>query len=252
MKFQAIACDYDSTLAFEGRVAPKTLQILRRARSGGRKLILITGRTLDDLRTVFSGMSLFDLVIGENGAVLFEPTTGSEKLLCDPLPASFVRALSQRRVPFSRGERVLATHRPYETAVEQVIRELSLGIHVALNRESVMVLPGGVDKASGLLEALGRLTIAPSQVVGIGDAENDFSFLRLCGLSAAVANAIESLKQQVDIVARGADGTGVSEIIEQVIAGGLESHGLIDPDLPGSDHERNCKEHPAGNPDSLV
>jgi hypothetical protein len=31
-------------------------------------------------------------------------------------------------------------------------------------------------------------------VVGVGDAENDHAFLRLCGLSAAVANALPALK----------------------------------------------------------
>ena len=82
MRFRAIASDYDGTLADDGRVAPETVDALRRVRASGRELILITGRTLADLRMVFSELSLFDLFIVENGAVLLDPAVGSEELLC--------------------------------------------------------------------------------------------------------------------------------------------------------------------------
>ena len=50
----------------------------------------------------------------------------------------------------------------------------------------VMVLPPGVNKASGLKAALADLGIVSHKVVGVGDAENDHAFLRLCGCAAAV------------------------------------------------------------------
>jgi hypothetical protein len=208
-------------LAHEGRVAPKTLKVLGRARKAGKKLILITGRTLDDLRTVFSEISLFDLIVAENGAILLDPTTGAEESLCPAVPASFLTQLSERSVPFSVGKCVIATCRPHEIVIEQVTARLNLQLAVSLNRESVMVLPRGIDKASGLKAAVQRLKIPLSEVVGIGDAENDIPFLNLCGFSAAVANAIDALKQQVDQVTEGSDGAGASEIVEQVIAGEL-------------------------------
>lgn len=220
MKFQAIACDYDSTLAHEGQVAPETLKALQRARAAAKKLILITGRTLNDLRSVFSELSLFDVIVVENGAVLLDPVPGLEKLLCTAPPVEFVTHLSRRNVPFSLGRCVLATVKPHEVVVQEVIDRLNLNLAITLNRESVMVLPRGIDKAWGLMAALNRLHIKASAVVGIGDAENDLPFLRLCGFSVAVANAIDSLKDEVDYVTLGNDGAGASEIIEQVIAGG--------------------------------
>jgi hydroxymethylpyrimidine pyrophosphatase-like HAD family hydrolase len=83
----------------------------------------------------------------------------------------------------------------------------------------VMVLPSGVDKGTGLTVALTKLGISPAETVGIGDAENDSAFLRLCGYSVAVANAIASLKKQVDYVTRAKFGAGAAEVIERVIAG---------------------------------
>ena len=219
-RFQAIACDYDSTLAHEGRVAPETVEVLRRARGAGKKLILITGRRLEDLGCVFSETSVFDLIVGENGGLLWHPTTKAEELLCAEPTARFLAALTLRQVPVSVGKTVVATYRPYETVVQEVIDTSNLDLAMTFNRESVMVLPRGIDKASGLRAALNRLQIEASRVVGIGDAENDLSFLRLCGFSVAVANAIESLKSQVDHVTLLEHGAGASIVIEQVIAGG--------------------------------
>jgi len=219
VRFQAIACDYDSTLAHEGRVAPETVEVLRRARTAGRKLILITGRRLEDLASVFSETSVFDLIVAENGGLLSYPTTKLEEPLCAEPSEKFVAALALRQVPLSVGKAVVATHQPYETVVQEVIEKLHLDLAITFNRESVMVLPRGIDKGSGLRAALHRLEIEAPQVVGIGDAENDLSFLRLCGFSVAVANAIESLKSQVDHVTLLEDGAGASKIIEEVIAG---------------------------------
>lgn len=219
MLFRAIASDYDRTLADDGQIAPQTLDVLRCARASGLKMVLITGRALDELQKVFSGLSLFDMVVAENGALLFDPFRGSEEPLCDPPSAPFLRALRNRRVPFSVGRRVVATVQPHDKEVSELLERMNLKMQIIFNRESVMVLPEGVDKGTGLTAALNKLDLSPAQVVGIGDAENDFAFLRLCGVSVAVANAIDSLKQQVDMVTRSESGAGVAEVIERVIAG---------------------------------
>ena len=219
MRFRAIASDYDRTLANDGWVAPATVDVLRRARASGLKMILITGRVLDDLRTLFSELSLFDLVVAENGALLFDPALGSEEPLCGPSPDSFLQGLRDGGIPFVVGRRVVATVRPNEQVVLELAKRLNLELQISFNRESVMVLPSGVDKGSGLTAALAKLAISPAEIVGIGDAENDWAFLRLCRYSVAVANAIDSLKKQVDHVTRTRFGAGATEVIEQVIAG---------------------------------
>jgi hypothetical protein len=60
--------------------------------------------------------------------------------------------------------------------------------------------------ASGLTAALDALDLSPINVVGIGDAENDHAFLRLCGCSVAVANALDAVKEAADVVTAGARG----------------------------------------------
>ena len=71
MFFVALAVDYDGTLAREGRVDAATIGALEKIKKSGRKLILVTGRQLADLQRVFPEIEVFDLVVAENGALLF-------------------------------------------------------------------------------------------------------------------------------------------------------------------------------------
>ncbi len=80
-----------------------------------------------------------------------------------------------------------------------------------------MVLPSGVNKATGLSAALEELNLSPHNVVGVGDAENDHAFLSLCEFSVAVANALPMLKERADFVTDGARGRGVVELIDRVL-----------------------------------
>ena len=100
-----------------------------------------------------------------------------------------------------------------------MIDELGLPLDVILNKRSVMVLPQGVNKASGLLGALREIGIAPRDTVGVGDAENDEDFLALCGYSAAVANALPRLKRKVDVVTLASYGAGVVELVKGLLNG---------------------------------
>ena len=113
---------------------------------------------------------------------------------------------------------MVATVQPNETAVMDVIRELSLDLQVILNKGSVMVLPASVDKATGLRAALDELALSPQGVVAVGDAENDQAFLAMSGCGVAVANALDALKAGVEHVTRGEAGAGVREVIESLIS----------------------------------
>jgi hypothetical protein len=99
---------------------------------------------------------------------------------------------------------------------------LGLELQLIFNREALMVLPAGVNKASGMKVALRKLGMSPHEVVGVGDAQNDHSFLRLAECPVAVANAVESIKEIAAFVTRGRAGDGVAELIDQLVANDLE------------------------------
>jgi Mrp family chromosome partitioning ATPase len=99
---------------------------------------------------------------------------------------------------------------------------MGLELQVIFNKGAVMVLPPGVNKASGLRRALDALKLSPHNTVGVGDAENDHAFLAACECGAAVANALGSLKAQVDVVIDADHGAGVQDLIDRIIATDLK------------------------------
>jgi hydroxymethylpyrimidine pyrophosphatase-like HAD family hydrolase len=218
MRFPALVSDYDGTLAHDGHVDADTVAALVRLRESGRKLVLVTGRELDELQEVFPHLGLCDQVVAENGALLYEPVSGSERLLAHAPPTVFVRALREIDVaPLSVGRVIVATRESQIAAVEETIRRLHLELRVILNKGSVMVLPAGVNKATGLSPALEELELSASDTLGVGDAENDHDFLAICGYAVAVANALPALKERCDWTTPGARGAGVVQLIDRLI-----------------------------------
>jgi hypothetical protein len=222
MRYHALATDYDGTLARNGQVAPHVLQALNRLKASGRKLILVTGRELGELKVVFPALALFDRVVAENGALLYRPATREEKPLAPPPPPTFIEALRKKGVsPLSVGKVIVATWEPHQHAVLETIRELGLEWQVIFNKGAVMVLPSGINKAHGLASALEELGLSPHNVVAIGDAENDNTLLQVAECAVAVANALPHLKEVADWVTKADYGEGVVELIEQLLSDDL-------------------------------
>jgi hypothetical protein len=224
VRYHAFASDYDGTLASEGSVAPETFAALERLRASGRKLILVTGRDLDDLRRVCPRLHAFDLVVAENGALLYHPQSGDELLLAEPPPQALIERLAARGVePLTHGRVIVATRLPHRETAEEVVRELGLDLHVILNAGAVMLLPRGIDKRSGLATAVEELGLSLRNAVAVGDAENDHAMLAASECAVAVANAVPSLKDRADLVTRAACGRGVEELTERLLADDLRS-----------------------------
>jgi hydroxymethylpyrimidine pyrophosphatase-like HAD family hydrolase len=224
MRYLALAVDYDGTLASDGQVAAPTVAALRRLAATGRKLVLVTGRQLDELVAIFPEIGVFDRVVAENGALLYCPATREQQPLAKPPPFAFVRELKRRGVdPLAVGKTIVATVKPNETAVLAAIRDLGLELQVIFNKRAVMVLPASVNKASGLAAALRALGLSARNAVAIGDAENDHALLRSAEYGVAVANAVPMLQRDADRTSTRDHGAAVIELVEQLIADDLRS-----------------------------
>jgi len=222
MRFAALATDYDGTLASQGSVSPQAVQALQAFRRAGRTLLLVTGRELDELLGIFPDIGVFDRVVAENGALLYCPGSGEHKLLGAPPPLTFVRELERRGVaPISVGRSIVATVTPHETTVLAVVRDLGLELQVIFNKGAVMVLPAGVNKATGLAAALDDLKLSLRNVAAIGDAENDHAMLRAAEFGVAVANALPAVAQEADYASRGAHADAVVELMDAIAADDL-------------------------------
>ncbi|MGN9841819.1 HAD-IIB family hydrolase [Nonomuraea sp. H19] len=224
MRYHVLACDYDETLARHGQVDEETIRALERLSRAGIKLLLVTGRELEDLLTVFPHPGLFDLIVAENGGLLYDPHQRTADPLADPPPPELADRLRREGAsPLGVGRVLVATREPYDVQVLTAIRELGLELQVIYNKGAVMVLPSGVNKATGLEAALDRLALSARSVVAVGDGENDHAFLAAAECGAAVANALPALKDACDLRLAGEAGDGVTELAEMLLSGDLDA-----------------------------
>lgn len=222
VRYHALAADYDGTLAHHGEMNEATWAALRRLKESGRKLLMVTGRELEELLGLLAHPELFDKIVAENGALIYTPATKKTRTVAPGPPAAFVAALQRRGVKrIAVGRVIVATWEPYQDIVLHVIRDMGLELQVVFNKGAVMILPSGVNKATGLTLALMELGLSPHNVVGIGDAENDHALLAACEAGAAVANALPSLKEVADIVTKADHGAAVAELVDRLIADDL-------------------------------
>jgi len=219
MNLRALATDYDGTIAWHGAVEHSTVRALQKWKETGRRLLMVTGREIPDLCKVFSEANLFDVIVAENGGLIYRPATKETRTLAPEPLREFVGELREAGVhPLSVGNVIVATQENYYGVVLQIITEMGLDLQIIMNKGALMILPTQINKATGLIEALYEMDIPASEVVGVGDAENDFAFLELCGFSAAVANSVPGLKSAVSYVTNGDHGGGVEELIARVLA----------------------------------
>ncbi|REK16553.1 MAG: HAD-IIB family hydrolase [Planctomycetota bacterium] len=222
MRYLALVTDYDGVVATDGRMSLATVKAIERLRMSGRRAILVTGRRLVDLLGVCGNLTLFDYVVAENGAVLFDPRSRQETLLAKAPPAEFIERLQELGVaPLEIGRVIVATWLPHHTTVLDAIQEAGLELQIIFNKSAVMVLPCGVNKATGVDHALRKLGLSPHEVVGIGDAQNDHSFLEASECAVAVSNALPSTQKIADIVTEHENGHGVTELIDHLVADDL-------------------------------
>src|SRR5512138_3044088 len=107
MKLSVLALDYDGTIAVEGVLDGDVRRAIGAAREHGVVVALVTGRRLEDLRRAAGDLSCFDVVVGENGAIVDFPASGRHVTLGHPPPRRFIEALQQCGIDFALGESVV-------------------------------------------------------------------------------------------------------------------------------------------------
>ena len=103
MRYLVLATDYDGTLAHHGHVDEPVWAAIRRLRESGRRVVMVTGRELEDLQAICPHLDLFDRVVAENGALIYRAGDqgGPHSWPNRPLPefATALKTLGSPRCP---------------------------------------------------------------------------------------------------------------------------------------------------------
>lgn len=219
MRYVALAAGFDGTLARDGRCDERCIEALRALAATGRKLILVTGRELRELLEIFPEVRLFDYVIAENGAVMHRPATRESEILAHAPPEILLQELRQRHVtPLTVGSSIVRTVEANEAEVSAALLKLQLDFQLVTNPGALMMLPAGVNKASGVWAALRELGLSRHNLVAIGDGENDLALFEFAEHAVAVQNADPLVQRVANRTTDGAYCEGFLELARDLIA----------------------------------
>ncbi len=92
------------------------------------------------------------------------------------------------------------------------------GISVSKSwHNNIEVMNKEVSKGNAVKFLMDALNIDSSQVIAIGDNENDVSMFKVAGLSIAMANGDEIAKKQAHVITASNDEDGVAQAIERYV-----------------------------------
>jgi hydroxymethylpyrimidine pyrophosphatase-like HAD family hydrolase len=224
MRYVAVAAGFDGTLAQDGRVDERCIDALRALSATGRKLILVTARELRGLLELFPEARIFDYVVAENGAVMHRSATRQSEILAQAPPEILLQELRRRHVtPLSVGSSIVTTVRAHEREINDALRKLQLDFQLVTNPGALMMLPAGVNKASGVKAALKDLGVSRHNLVAIGDGENDMALFEFADQAVAVENADPLVKRVADRTTQGSYCEGFLELAHELVANDLAS-----------------------------
>jgi len=230
MRHRVLACDFDGTLAVEGVCSDETVEALQRVAASGMRLVLVTGRTWEELIDVFDPGSLFEQIVVENGAVVIDRGSGQEQLLAPRVPPGLVAELQRTGVtPLIVGRVLCSTAWSQEPKLSAAIAKVGVDRQVVRNRDSAMVLPPGISKRTGIEAALRAMGETPAVTVAVGDGENDVALFAVAGVAVAVANAVDVLKARADVVLSEPNGKGIQALAAALVAGDLGALTALSP-----------------------
>jgi hydroxymethylpyrimidine pyrophosphatase-like HAD family hydrolase len=79
------------------------------------------------------------------------------------------------------------------------------------------VLPLGASKGSGVAWLLNHMAVPASEVMAMGDGENDLEMLQLAAWGVAMGNAGTQLQAVADAVVASNDEMGVAQAIQRFV-----------------------------------
>ena len=220
MYCRVLACDFDGTGATDGHFAPELAGALAEARRNGLITLLVTGRVHEEVESLCGDLSVFDAVVAENGGVVCFPRQGRTIQLDEPPPADLLSALRARGVPFHAGAVVVGTSGRHANDLFELVRQQGFDGQIVFNRDAAMLLPSGLNKATGVRRALEEIGRSPHNLVAFGDAENDLALFALSEVGVAACGAVPAINHKAEDRLSQPNGAGVARYIHELLKHG--------------------------------
>jgi phosphoglycolate phosphatase (TIGR01487 family) len=224
LAIKVFAVDIDGTLTENGGgvIHLAALAKLRYLEKLGYNVIYASGRSSVEayILAVFGGTTR--VAVGENGGAITvapqEHRLLASKKKCVEGYEVLKKSIDgvQTKPVFPRMTEVVLLRTFDLKEGQKILDERGFSLYLSDSKYAFHINEKGIDKASGLKEALKILKADPEEVVAIGDSETDVPMYDFCGYSIALGHAEENVKRKADHVMSGREGVGLVEAIDYV------------------------------------
>ncbi|MDN5275872.1 MAG: hydrolase [Candidatus Saccharibacteria bacterium] len=250
MNIKAVVSDIDGTLVqycpdlsgldeADALIAASTIDAISRLHQNGLIVAGVTGRTYEQSRDVLTrlgitgpcvfagGATIRDLPSGE---ILYEASLAPHTLIAvkailleilgddypldiapsakDPNSYNSVWAIVERTKIAIIAEQLAALNDIYHVVNDGAGKQDEVGL---------LVLQAGVDKGSATKRLLSLLALEKTEVACIGDGANDVLMFEQCGVTFAMGNGEQSLKDQANYIVSDIDKDGFAEAVDIIL-----------------------------------
>jgi HAD superfamily hydrolase (TIGR01484 family) len=240
--YKLIALDMDGTLLNEEKLIsmPNRKAILA-ALEAGVTVIFSTGRGVQSAMPYVEELGLQTPIVAVNGSEVWKAP--GELLKRHLMSAELVRKLHEIAVKYDTWWWAYAVSGMYNTErwtddidgvewlkfgyytedaailseIRSVVEAWDVFEITNSHPSNIELNPKGISKASGVEEVCQILGINMSEVIAMGDSENDIAMIRSAGLGVAMGNAQEGVKQIADITTVTNEEHAVARIINEYI-----------------------------------
>ena len=215
-KYKLLVCDVDGTIT-DTRKCIQTLGIetLRRVQDNGYTVSICSGNVLPVAFGLSTFIGLKGPVIAENGGLV----SYREQIFQLHSDGTAVKAFAYLKTRMPEVERLftdnwrkteVAIKRSFDLdAVKDILKDWN--VEIEATGFAIHLMEPGHSKMDGVRKACQILDIDISEVVAVGDSDNDVKMLTQCGYGIAVGNASRPAKEVADYVSKAPHSEGVVE-----------------------------------------
>jgi phosphoglycolate phosphatase (TIGR01487 family) len=223
---RAVVTDVDGTLTDRRRrINTAAIEAIRTLVDAGITVVFASGNTVCFMDSLSKMIGTDGTIIGENGGVYRRGFSGPLHIAGDRKVC--LEAFEVLRDYFSRKgvelELYSAQYRFADVAfarnvdpaeAQAVVQEQALPVRVLDTGFAIHLQPPGVSKGAAMRELAIEMGLSTSEIIAVGDSENDIEMLAAAGVGVAVANANPATRMAADLVTTKPHGEGFVEAVK--------------------------------------
>ena len=220
---KCIALDFDGTLTEkDNKINLEAIWSASMIERMGIQVILVSGRSSQEMFFLAKHTGLSPYVVGENGGTIQTSPSTIKLLASKEKPSMAFEYLSKNLDnveildTFPRHTEIVMKRTFDIEAGKKLLEEKNMDVDLVDSKYSFHITEKNINKSTGFKKIIDELGLKANECIAIGDSETDMPLFEMCGYSIAVQNASETVKKTATHVTKFSRGKGTVEALQHI------------------------------------